>query len=160
MYFRSEAHDYLTKGYSYFVSGLIRRLVCREERRFRELELEPSGTGAQNNKEFARVVRRCVAATLVDSPLVTRCHLFKPTAPAIKGRPLEEIGVVESGEKAACCADRGWKGTRRKKSWIYCHRVRRHWVGDYEACYIKRQRIADCDSILVRRCWQLPDFPE
>ena len=115
MYFRSEAHDHLTKGYSYFVSGRIRRLVCREERRFRELELEPSGTGAQNNKEFARVVRRCVASTLVDSPLVMRCHLFKPTAPAIKGRPLEEIGVVESGEKAACCADRGVEGDEEEE---------------------------------------------
>ena len=80
-----------------------------------------------------RVVRCCVAAVMVDSPLVLRCHLFKPAAPAVKGWPLEEIGVMGSGEKAACCADRGVKGAKRKKSWIYCHQVRRHWVGDYEA---------------------------
>ena len=56
------------------------------------------------------MVRCCFAANIVDIPSIIGCHLFRTASPTIKWRPLEEIGVEESGEKAACCADMGGGG--------------------------------------------------
>jgi hypothetical protein len=48
----------------------------------------------------------------VDSPSVMRCHLQTDGSYHKRAATRKEIGVVKSGEKAACCADSGGRRGR------------------------------------------------
>jgi hypothetical protein len=96
------------------------------------------------------VVRCCVDVIFVDSPSVMRRHLQTDGWYHKRAVTGKEIGVVKSGEKAACCVDSG--GVRRETSWICCHHVRRQWVWDYEVWYSEVKRIANGLCIVGRRC--------